>query len=277
LAAVDVARWGWDFTAEWNPTGRANIYDLYWSAVPGLPFNSKPRVIEGNRNAAMSAVGISATGDWLSLRSGTELDPLDTNFASDIAVLSATYPVAYFDYPISPMIKGESGTGRVVLSGVSPAGGATVTLRSYEWEGTDRTVVIPEGESTSPPVPFTVRKDARYSMAVSALRGDRTRFTGVNIVPVAAYSDKTEYPKGTKYVRIWADMRSVSTQDRSFRIQASVPSSVPFKIPSTVVIKAGERRASFIATFEAATPGDYRVYLYDSVNDLSYTSFSILK
>jgi hypothetical protein len=137
--------------------------------------------------------------------------------------------------------------------------------------------VIPEGESASAPVPFTVRKDAQYSIAVSALRGDRTREIGVVVLPVAAYSDKTEYPKGTKYVRIWADMRSISTQDRSFRIWHYIPASVPHRLPSTVVIKAGQRRASFIATFESATPGDYTVTLLDSSNDGASARFTILK
>jgi len=268
-----------DQVPAWASHGQTRSFDLHWSGVAGLPFDSTPREL-GTWNffaPLQFAPSISANGDWMVLSALASYDAQDANNAADVFVLKAVYPVGSFDFPRLPLLKGESSEGRVVLNQPAPPGGTSVKLKAYGWVGGDRTVVVPEGQIVSSPVPFTVLDQRNVDLIVTAITDGRERDTYGWVDPFLAYSDKKEYPKGTKYVRVWVELRTDSTIDRTFTTQYYAPFLTTITGPSRVVVKAGQRKASFVVTLTGESYDSFRVLLYDSIQESMGVLFKVIK
>jgi Tol biopolymer transport system component len=265
----------------WSPYGATRYFDLHWSGVIGMPFDTAPRELSSWNffSPHHFAPGISATGEWTVLSALEPYDDQDANKAADIFVLKAIYPVGNFDYRHQPLLKGESTDGRVILNLPAPVGGTTVTLNGYGWVGGDRTVVVPEGQIVSAPVPFTVLDDNswNYNFVVTTTINERKRGAATWVRPFLAYSDKAEYPKGTKYVRAWVELRTDSTTDRSFAAEYRPPVGATMSGPASVVVKAGQRKASFVITVGGEADAASTVFLRDSAQESQSVRFNVLR
>ena len=273
LCAVEVQKVGWTVPDPgWEPEGYPRVYDLDFCALIGLPLSLGPREILREYNFRKVAdMGISASGDWIVHSSTESFDDADRRLFADVAVSKSIYPVAHFGFPTSPLLPGESSIGKVILNQVAPAGGTEVAIFSYDWTDENRTVVVPAGERVAP-FPFTVRESATTGILVSAVTDGRLRETFAGVVPHRAYSDNRTYPKDTKYVRVWVEVLAPTTTDRTFTVRADPPLSVPPK----VVMKAGQKRVSFVVTIGANAVGDKQLLVDNAKNQSTRVYFTLL-
>lgn len=130
---------------------------------------------------------------------------------------------------------------------------------------------VPAGERVAL-FPFTVRESATAGILVSAVTDGRLRETAAGVVPHRAYSDSRTYPRDTKYVRVWVEVLAPTTTDRTFTVRAAPPLSVPPK----VVMKAGQKKVSFVVTIGANAVGDKQLLVDNAKNQSTRVDFTLL-